>query len=327
MIASGFNISKRAKPEMITGKNSGTMEDKSSVIVQAKVAPCMASFEISAQLHSNPASMRSRNKVKSIPMSSTYNELNKMASDTLSKKTFNLSRYTSVGNIKQNKTSFKVNGGFYHFDYGFCQNENLMEYYGTVYLGFQNLFQKSQLSYLRYFFKGSRNELESLRDLCDKLPIFKKILDEFGFEVDKKSRNDVKRIFRDCSMLCKKFGCLEHYLAMGLLVSRRDEIIEIDSLSKEVVEEIGEGVVTTLRKRWISDIQILALLDVKYIEASLIKMIDNHFFSGQETRFQKLTVRRKEAFQPFFCLFHLDFYFSFDFLYDSNKFFKFILGL
>ena len=237
-------------------------------------------------------------------------DFDEFTAHSISRKNFNTTRYRTMGRGGNGGvTHFMINGGRYLFNYGFSDNPKLMEYYTTVYLGLEHFLQNNQLSFVKYFVIGSRNSLESLKALCKKLPKFNKILDEFGFKLHRKSRTDMKRVLRDCSMFASRFESLEYFLSMGLLVTRRTEIMGIDSLSKEMVKEVGAEIVSTLRKRWISDIQILALLDVKYIEASIMKMIDKHYFRDREENVTKITVRIFYFFQFLFFSCFLDLYF------------------
>ena len=123
---------------------------------------------------------------------------------------------------------------------------------------------------------------DSLEKVASLLPVVSKILLSPNLTKEKRTDSLIRNKLKDLSVISANIGDLVSLIAKGMSIVRRDTIAHTGTLSPEEIQALGPLVYAGLKDKKLTDLQILAVLDCKYVEASCLRNLAEKNWTAKE---------------------------------------------
>lgn len=168
--------------------------------------------------------------------------------------------------------SFSYNGEQFYFEYSIDGHCQLEEYFYTLKKGLRSSFQFGKFAYQSLITPFSITQSESVDKLCTLLQVYWKIIGaSSALAKEKRSEILIRNKLKDLVAISSNIDDLASLVAKGLTIARRDYLVSHATLGQDEIMKIGPLVYDELKNRKLTDLQILALVDCKYVEASCLR--------------------------------------------------------
>ena len=180
------------------------------------------------------------------------------------------------------EVSFSYNGELYYFEYSIKGNSKLEEYFTTLKKGLRSSVLFGRLAFQSLLTPYSVTMSDSLEKVASLLPVVSKILLSPNLTKEKRTDSLIRNKLKDLSVISANIGDLVSLIAKGMSIVRRDTIAHTGTLSPEEIQALGPLVYAGLKDKKLTDLQILAVLDCKYVEASCLRNLAEKNWTAKE---------------------------------------------
>lgn len=179
--------------------------------------------------------------------------------------------------------SFSYKNELYYFEYSLSGHGRLEEYFNTLKKGLRSSILAGKLAFQSLLTPYSVTLADSLEKLSSLLPVFGTILQSSpSLAKEKRSEQLIRNKLKELSVIGANLDDLASQIAKGLTIARREYLSSTDSLTTEDIQALGPLVYAGLREKKLTDIQILAVLDCKYAEASCLRSLADKNWNVKE---------------------------------------------
>lgn len=186
-----------------------------------------------------------------------------------------------IENIEDIAFSYKKEQ--YYFEYSIKGHSRLEEYFNALKKGLRSSIFFGKLSYQSLLTPYSLTLVDSIEKLSSLLPLFGEILGTSpSLAKEKRSETVIRNKLKDLGLISANLGDLATSIAMSLTIVRREYLASTESLSTDEVQCLGPLVYAGLKEKKLTDHQILAVIDCKYVEASCLRNLADKNWTVKE---------------------------------------------
>lgn len=178
--------------------------------------------------------------------------------------------------------SFNYKEELFYFEYSIKGHCRLEEYFNALKKGLRSTVIFGKLAYQSLLTPYSVTLVDSVKKLCTLLPIFAKIMESPSLSIEKCSESLIRSKLKDLSVIGANLADLATSIAMGLTIVRRDYLVSTESLNTEEINKMGPLVYAGLKEQKLTDHQILAVIDCKFVEASCLRNLADKNWSVKQ---------------------------------------------
>ena len=168
---------------------------------------------------------------------------------------------------------FKVKTQTYYFDYELSTNSRLCEYFTALKKGLRSFFICGKISSVNCFAPSGITVIDQVKEISTILPAYSRIILAGGIDLNAKTRYDMGKKIDMLLTTASNYDDLAYHLAKAMTIARRQTLMNTRELSDQQISAIGAKLVKTLRKQQYSDLQLLGVVDCKFVEAASFSLV------------------------------------------------------